>query len=1114
MPLKLDALQLYRWIRTARSVDDLERELVARGEAFFQVSASGHEATAALAPFLEPQDYLHCHYRDKALLIARGVPIVEFFNSLLCNASSHSCGRQMSAHFSAPALNVLSIVGPVGNNALQAVGIAHQIKGRLPQPIVVCALGDGTTQQGEVLEAIAEAVRSQLSVLFLIEDNRYSISTKTEGKTFFCTPQGYAESFYGLPIDWIDGTQPGECWKAFEAVVRKLRSTSGPTLSVMRVERLTDHTNADDESVYRPREEMRHSQATADPVINLRQTIIADGAEERQIEELDRLIDGEVRAAAGAALQGIAPRASTLAKLPISATLIDRQSEYRGTEQGDRMPMGAALCRALHARMMVDPRVTLHGQDIEDPKGDVFGLTRGLSTTFPGRVVNAPLSESTIIGTSIGRALTGGRPVCFIQFADFLPIAFNQLASELGSLAWRTNGGWTAPVILMVSCGGYRPGLGPFHAGTYESTLAHIPGIDVAMPSTATDAAGILNAAFKTERPTVLLYPKALLNDPARSGSRDVARQFVPVGTARVVRGGADLTIVGWGNTVPLSERVAATLATAGIEAEVIDLRWISPWDREMVCESARRTRRLLVVHEDNMTSGFGAEIIAVAIEANNDIPMQCRRVTRPDTYVPCHFGNQLEVLPSYRSILSTATAMCDLVLSWEDPPPSGTERRVVNAIGSSPADQSVEVVEMSVKIGDTVTAGQAIACLEADKAAVEVAAPVDGTVEEIHMNLGDRGAVDTPLVTLRVARPSKGQPARATEGVPRLSRRAGKLPDVGRSPSSPASVMIAAVAAAQGRDRLSNTQLAERWPNFARTKEGGDGIFERTGIESRLVADSTQDAVSMAVEAAQKALAEVGIAAEELSLIVCSTSTPLMISPSTACQVLHRLAPAAEVAAYDVQAACSGYLYALTSAWDYLQSHANAKVMVLTTETMSRIVDQDDADTSFIFADAATATILTTATDRHGSLARLTRPLVSAHGEGGAVLRVPLPESGRYLYMDGRKAFSQAVRRMHGMLVEACALSGLRIDDLDMIVPHQANGRILGALCKRLNLPRERVWNEIRLRGNTSSSSIPLALTSVLQRSDTGNRIGLCVFGAGYTFGGAVLDRAGLDSK
>jgi 2-oxoisovalerate dehydrogenase E1 component len=184
--------------------------------------------------------------------------------------------------------------------------------------------------------------------------------------------------------------------------------------------------------------------------------------------------------------------------------------------------------------------------------------------------------------------------------------------------------------------------------------------------------------------------------------------------------------------------------------------------------------------------------------------------------------------------------------------------------------------------------------------------------------------------------------------------------------------------------------------------------------------------------------------------------------------------------------------------------------VLVLTTETMRRIVDVHDPDTSPIFADAATATVVTTAADGVAALAALHRPVISARGDDGSTLRVPLPHNGARMHMDGRRVFAKAVRQMSRMLASACHQSGLSPADLDLVVPHQANGRIIEAMRMRLKLPPERIWNEIRHVGNTSSSSIPLALDTILHGQMPRRRIGLCAFGAGFTFGGAILERTG----
>src|SRR6056297_888607 len=208
-------LALYRYMVTSREMDRIEEEYTGRGEAFFHVSGAGHEASVMLQPHLTGADWLHCHYRDKALMLARGISPEMFFMSLFNKDGSHSRGRQMNAHMSAPELRILSLVGPVGNSALQAAGVASVVKDADGAPIVLCSLGDGMTQQGEVLEAIGHAVRDQLPVLFLVEDNSFAISTKTLGRTFYSTPVGLSEDFYSIPVERIDGRDPVASYDAF-----------------------------------------------------------------------------------------------------------------------------------------------------------------------------------------------------------------------------------------------------------------------------------------------------------------------------------------------------------------------------------------------------------------------------------------------------------------------------------------------------------------------------------------------------------------------------------------------------------------------------------------------------------------------------------------------------------------------------------------------------------------------------------------------------------------------------------------------------------------------------------------------------------------------------------
>ena len=746
-----------RWSR--REIDRVEQELTSRGEAFFHVSGAGHEAAAVLALSLTEADWLHCHYRDKALMIARGLTPRDFFDGLYCKQNSPSRGRQMSAHMSHRQLKVMSIVGPVGNSALQSVGVAEAVCGKRSRPIVLCSVGDGTTQEGEFLEACAEAARRNLPVLFLVENNHWAISTPTKGKTFYDVSGKTPAEFHGIPIIRVDGRNAARAAWQCGRVVREMRRLRSPRIVVFHVERLTNHTNADDQTIYRDAEDIRRARESGDPLPRLEAYLVKRGVDPAELAAIRAQVTAEVAAAEQASAAGPEPAAIFTAKRPLAVELTHPSQERRGDLSGGALTMRDAIREVLRHHLRTDKRVTLFGEDIEDPKGDVFGITKGLSSEFPQRVWNSPLSESTIVGVSGGRALAGQRPVAFLQFADFLPLAFNQILSELGSMHWRTDGQWSTPVIVMIPCGGYRPGLGPFHAQTFDSLATHVPGVDVFMPSTASDAAGLLNAAFLSQRPTLFFYPKSCLNDPTQATSEGVETQFVPVGPCRRVRSGRDLTMVAWGNTVRLCERAASELEKVGVETEVIDLRSLSPWDERAVVASAERTARLIVVHEDNHTCGFGAEVLATVAEKAR-VPVAMRRVTRADTFVPCNFANQIEVLPSFKRVLTIAAELLDLDLSWVAPPETEDGSAYIEAIGSGPSDETVLVSELLVRPGDSVRPGAAVAALEATKSVFELTSSHAGTITEVLAAEGETVPVGAPLFKVNLHGAARRQAA------------------------------------------------------------------------------------------------------------------------------------------------------------------------------------------------------------------------------------------------------------------------------------------------------------------------------------------------------------------
>ena len=1095
-------LGLYRHMLASRKADAVQEDAAQRGEAFFYIPSSGHEAMAALAPHLTPTDWLHCHYRDRALMLARGVTQQDLLLDLLGKIGSPTEGRNMPGFACNRRLNMFGAPTGVGSNALQAVGVAQAIKDS--NDIVYCGIGDGGTQEGEFFEAVAEAVRSQLPVLFVVQNNRYALSTPSKGRTFFSLPGGDAKEFYGLPILRANGTDTIETFRVFGEAVSKVRKTRGPQIVIVDVERLTSHTNADDHTLYRSADDIREMHEKADPILILAEKLIAAGIPETQLKAIEHEVNQGLIAAFDATRHAKNAKTELSAKKPLPAKLTDAKSETR--TDGDALTMLEAMRAVLRDRLGADTNVYLYGEDIEDPKGDVFGLTRGLSTAFPGRVINAPLSESTIVGAAIGQALVGKKPVACIQFADFMLPAFNQIAAELGAMWWRTNGQWECPVILMAICGAYRPGLGPYHAQTFDATFAHIPGLDIFMPSTAPDAAGLLNAAFESGRPTVFLFPKNLINDRSVTAAADASKQFVPIGKARITRPGRDLTIVSWGSTMPLCEKTAEALQTAGASVEVIDLRSLVPWDQEVVIASAQKTGRLLVVHEDNHTCGFGGEVLATVAEKAN-VPVQMARVARHDTYIPYLFETQIEVLPSFRTVLGKAAELLDYSLTWQKPVEEAEGSVTVNAIGSSPSDKTVKVVELHVKAGQAVSAGDMLASVEADKATMEISSPVSGIIEELFLAEGDSVDVGTPLARIVTQEVSliKKPVTKDDPGTPILEKRAtvatAKSATVETKP-----VLISSIATVLGSRHILNDELLSGHGEW-----DSEAIRSRTGCEERYWITGDETVETLAIKAVRDLLEMEKLTLADIDAIVCSTGTPLMMTPSLACRVLKELSPAkgeVQMQAHDVSAACSGYIYALQNACDILRDDPSKKVIVITAETLSPMVNHEDQKTVALFGDAATASLVS-CEPRGGNVNVLVnRPVLSATGVDQKVLYVPHMGTGEKIEMEGLTVFKLAVRKMIDMLAEACEMRGIAVDALDMIVPHQANERIIEAIRKTIHCPPEKMFNHIRKYANTSSNTIPFAMVELMPQMKKDALVGLTAFGGGFTFGAAVIEK------
>lgn len=1099
-------LDIYRHMLASRKADAVQADAAQRGEAFFYIPSSGHESMAALAPHLTAADWLHCHYRDRALMLARGVTQEELLRGLLGKTGSPSEGRRMPGFASSRKLKLLSAPTGVATNALQSVGVAQAVKNDSDKPVVYCGIGDGGTQEGEFLEAVAEAVRSNLPVLFVVQNNKYALSTPSKGRTFYSHPNGDVDEFYGLPIRRVDGTDAVATHRVFGEAVAEARETRGPQIVVMNVERLTSHTNADDHTLYRTAEDIREMHEKGDPILILARQLIDAGIPEEQLKEIEHQINEEIDDAFAVARRAATAVTEFSAKKPLPAAVAEAKENR---SDGSYLTLIEAMRTVLRKRFGENKDACMYGEDIEDPKGDVFGLTRGLSTDFPQQVVNAPLSEATIAGAAIGQSFTGKKPVACMQFADFMLPAFNQIASEMGAIWWRSNGEWECPVILMAICGAYRPGLGPYHAQTFDATFAHIPGLDVLMPSTAADAAGLLNAAFDSGRPTVFLFPKNLINDRSVACAENAADQFVPIGKARTVRPGRDLTLVSWGSTMPLCDKTADALEEAGSSVEVIDLRSLSPWDEEAVLASAQKTGRLLVVHEDNHTCGLGGEILATVAE-KAECPVRMARVTRADTYVPYLYETQIEVLPSFKSVLTKAADLLDYTVEWQKPVEEAEGFVTVNAIGSSPSDKTVTITELQVEAGQAVKAGDILASVEADKATMEISTPVDGTVDELLLAEGDSVNVGTPLACIQTEETDlvKKPITEENPGTPILEKKPAAAPAAApmQTAGEQKPVLLSSISTVLGARKVVNDELVTpgaEWDSAA--------IQKRTGIETRYWIDETQDVTSMAVQAVRDLLAKENLEPGDIDALVCSTGTPTAMTPSLACRVLRALSPEKGellMQAHDVNAACSGYLYALQNAVDILRDDPAKKVIVITAETLSPMINHDDPKTSVLFGDAATATLLS-CEPRDGNVNVLVnRPVLSAKGVEDKVLYVPNMGGEETIAMEGLTVFKVAVKKMIDMLSKACTDRGVAVDELDKIVPHQANERIIEAIRKTIHCPPEKMFNHICKYANTSSNTIPFALAELTPEMDKDVLIGLTAFGGGFTFGAAVIEK------
>ncbi|MCX6149017.1 MAG: dehydrogenase E1 component subunit alpha/beta [Ignavibacteriales bacterium] len=664
---KNELMNALRLMYTSRQFDTKAMNLLKQGKSFFHIAAAGHEAAqVACALAMRPGiDWAFPYYRDLAFVLALGTKPQDLFLQHLAKANDlMTGGRQMPNHWGSKELNIPTQSSPTGTQFLQAVGVALANKKKGNDAVVYVSSGEGTTSEGEFHEAVNWASRDKLSVIFLIQNNKYAISVPVEnqtgGKNYSIAEmmKGYENLFRQR----IDGTQFLLMHAAAQSAFKYSRQGKGPALIEAEVVRLFPHSSSDDQRKYRNQKELDEEFKRC-PINNFAQLLMKKGVlTELAYEELKKEINHHLDEAASWALTQSDPKIETAKLFVFDESGKKEKLEYeKSAPTGKPVVLVDAVNHALREEMERNEKMYIFGEDVADKKGGVFTSTKGLSTQFGNeRVFNSPLAEASIVGVAIGMSLAGLKPVIEIQFGDYIWPAFMQFRDEMVMFRYRSNNFWETPVVTRVAVGGYIHG-GLYHSQNIEGFFAHMPGIYIAYPSNASDAKGLLKTAIRLNDPVLFLEHKGLYRQSYATSPEPDADYLLPFGKAKIINEGNDLTVVTYGATVHDSKFATHKLAADGYSVEVIDIRTINPLDEETIYKSVKKTGKAIVIHEDTLTAGFGAEIAArISDTCFQFLDGPVRRVAAEDTPIPYHPKLEMAILPTKEKIIKAIKNLLD----------------------------------------------------------------------------------------------------------------------------------------------------------------------------------------------------------------------------------------------------------------------------------------------------------------------------------------------------------------------------------------------------------------------------------------------------------------------